>query len=65
MSSGHLFLLAVTLLAGDGAPAPRAISFDAALGLTAATPKVVGAARSAEEKAALDQQISGCGTIPS
>ena len=58
MSSGHLLLLAVILLAGDGAPAPRAISFDAALGLTAATPKVVGTARSAEEKAALDQKIS-------
>lgn len=34
------------------------MTFDAALGLAAATPKVVGAARSAEEKAALDQQIS-------
>ncbi len=58
MSSSHLLLLAAILIADDGAPAPRALTFDAALGLTAATPKVVGTARSAEEKAALDRQIS-------
>ena len=58
MSSSHLLFLAAILIADDGAPAPRALTFDAALGLTAATPKVVGTARSAEEKAALDRQIS-------
>jgi cobalt-zinc-cadmium efflux system outer membrane protein len=59
MPSGHLLLLAGFLLADEGALAPRAMTFDAALGLTTARPKVVGAARSAEEKAQLDRRISG------
>jgi outer membrane protein, heavy metal efflux system len=58
MSSFQLLLLAIVATAHDGAPVARPLTFDAALGLTAGTPKVVGTARSAQEKAALDQQIS-------
>lgn len=58
MLSSQLLLLAIVISARDGAPAPRSMTFDAALGLSMATPKVVGTARSAEEKRALDQKIS-------
>jgi len=50
----------VLLLAAEpaAAPASRAISFDAALGLTERTPNVVGATRASREKATLDRNIS-------
>jgi len=51
-------LLLIAGLAGEPLPAPKAITFDAALGLTDRTPKVVGPAQAAREKAAQDQNIS-------
>lgn len=51
-------LLLAAGLAAHTPPASRSITFDAALGLTDGTPNVVGAARAAREKAALDGDIS-------
>jgi len=51
-------LLLCTGLAGDPSLPPRSVTFDAALGLTDRTPKVVGPAQAAREKAEQDRNIS-------
>jgi cobalt-zinc-cadmium efflux system outer membrane protein len=51
-------LLVAIMGAADPPPGPQSITFDAALGLTVQTPKVVGTARAAEEKAQRDRGIS-------
>jgi len=43
---------------GEPVPAPRSITFDAALGLADRTPRVVGPAQAAREKAEQDRNIS-------
>ena len=53
-----ILLLLAAVGAADPAAGPRSITFDAALGLTAQAPKVLGTARAAAEKAERDRHIS-------